>query len=117
MQTYRAIAKNLQWQETVKPEWQDRADDELANAMNQSPSGSGIDNGTILDDTSKPDKLVFSFGFHHMNEAGYYDGWTEHKAIVTPSLCDSFNLRITGRDRNQIKDYLYDVFSQWLEAS
>jgi hypothetical protein len=74
------------------------------------PSGSGIDSGTtFLWDVSKPDKLVFSFEFHHM-EDGYYSGWTNHKLILTPSFT-GFRMRITGKDRNQIKEYLYDLFS------
>jgi len=76
------------------------------------PSGSGIDTGTKLCfEESTGEKLVFTFGFHHMNDAGMYDGWTEHKAIVTPSLQFGFNLKITGRDRNGIKDYLHETFS------
>jgi hypothetical protein len=76
------------------------------------PHGSGIDSGVkLLKDECTNDKLVFSFGFHHMNESGYYDGWTEHKLIVTPSLIHGFSLKITGRDRNYTKEYLYDLFS------
>lgn len=75
------------------------------------PSGSGIDIGTTLDlDESTTEKLVFIFSYHHMNDGGYYDGWTEHKLIVTPSLAYGFNLRITGKDRNQVKDYLYETY-------
>jgi hypothetical protein len=79
------------------------------------PSGSGIDNGVKLDwDKSTSEKLVFTFGYHHMNEHGMYSGWTDHTLIVTPSLMNLFDLRITGRDRNQIKEYLYDTFRQAL---
>ena len=75
------------------------------------PSGSGIDAGTKLDlDASTGSKVVFTFGFHHMTDGGYYDGWTEHKAIVTPCLMFGFNLKITGRDRNMIKDYLHETY-------
>ena len=75
------------------------------------PSGSGIDSGTKLDfDASTDGKLVFTFGFHHMTDGGYYDGWTEHKAIVTPDLAFSMKLKITGRDRNQIKEYLHETY-------
>lgn len=75
------------------------------------PSGSGFDNGsTIVLDESNENKLVFETDFHHMNETGYYDGWTNHRVIVKPSLAFGFDLRITGRDRNGIKDYIADVF-------
>jgi hypothetical protein len=80
------------------------------------PSGSGIDSGCAFDwSSSTPEKLVFLTSYHHMNESGMYDGWTEHKVIVTPSLCSDFDLKITGQDRNEIKDYLSEVFSSALE--
>jgi len=81
------------------------------------PSGSGIDSGTKLDMArSHADKLVFTFGYHHMDDNGYYCGWTEHTCIVTPSLRDDYNMRITGRDRNSIKEYLADTFSHALQT-
>lgn len=75
------------------------------------PSGSGWNTGTKLDDKSTGERLVFYGSFDHMNDIGYYDGWTEHSIIVTPSLQWGFELRITGRDRNGIKEYLHDLFS------
>lgn len=79
------------------------------------PSGSGIDNGVAMDiEKSNETKLVFTFGYHHMNENGYYDGWTEHKLIVTASLVGGFNMSITGKNRNDIKDYLYQTFDMSL---
>lgn len=75
------------------------------------PSGSGFDNGTRIDlDRSHADKLVFTTAFHHMNAGGFYDGWTEHTVTVTPSLLMGFHLRISGRDRNDIKDYISEEF-------
>lgn len=74
------------------------------------PSGSGIDCGTkVLLDESSDKKIVLSMSYHHMNDAGFYDGWTEHKVIVTPSF-NGIDMRITGRDRGGIKDYLFDVY-------
>jgi len=82
---------------------------------NYMPSGSGIDCGTKLDlDASKPNRLVFYFSYHHMNDVGMYDSWTEHTLIVTPSLISGIDLRITGRDRNQIKEYLYETYQYCL---
>jgi hypothetical protein len=87
----------------------------LEQAEKLLPSGSGIDSGTKIDlDRSSEKRIVLTFGFHHMNEGGYYDGWTEHELIVTPSLTSDFDLRITGRDRNDIKDYLYQVYDHAL---
>ncbi len=93
--------------------WQARHEDN-ANTLTRDfmPSGSGIDCGTKLDvDASlrQMGKLVFTLSFHHMNENGMYDGWTEHKAIVSPSLTSDFDLKVTGRDRNGIKEYLAET--------
>lgn len=74
------------------------------------PSGSGIDNGVKIDlDKCNDNRLTFTFGYHHMNESGMYCGWTDHSLIVTPSF-DGIRLKITGRDRNFVKEYLYDLF-------
>ena len=44
------------------------------------PSGSGVDNGcTINLSKSTPNKIVIQCDFHHMNENGYYDGWSYNK--------------------------------------
>lgn len=99
-------------------EWVERHAERIARVVSEYlPSGSGFDSGTTLDlDVSKPDRLVFRTAFHHMNEGGYYDGWTDHNVIVTPSLAFGFNLRITGRDRNEIKDYIAETFRYVLDA-
>lgn len=75
------------------------------------PSGSGFDAGTKIDrEASTPNKLVLTTSFHHMNDAGYYDGWTEHKVIVKPDLQWGFSLAVTGRDKRDIKEYIGDMF-------
>lgn len=93
-------------------EWFQKHTERLESLVEEMPSGSGIDCGTKLDlDASTPSKLVFTFSFHHMNESGMYDGWTDHKAVATPDFAFGFYLVITGRDRNGIKEYLHDVYS------
>lgn len=84
------------------------------------PHGSGFDSGCTMDmEASKPNRLIFSADFHHMNDNGYYDGWSTHQVILTPDLAFGFTMRITGRDRRQIKDYIagtfHSVLSQQLE--
>lgn len=86
--------------------------------MSSAPSGAGIDNGTVLvlldDDRYRPGQIKFRVDFHHMDEHGFYDGWTKHMVTVRPDLARGFVLAISGRDRNEIKDYLYEVYYQWL---
>lgn len=82
------------------------------------PSGSGLDSGTQLDlSASTGEKLVFQTSFHHMNDVGSYDGWTEHTITVKASLIRDIDIKISGRDRNDIKDYLYDVFYWFLQET
>lgn len=74
------------------------------------PSGSGWDCGTTYDLAEwSESKLVFRGSFHHMNDGGYYDGWTDHTITVLPSF-DGIDIAISGRERNDIKDYLGTVF-------
>lgn len=100
----------------ASPDWQDRHEEHLEKLVKEHlPSGSGFDNGTRLDlDESQPDRLVFITSFHHMNDAGYYVEWTDHKVIVKASLAWGFRLLVFGKDKNQIKDYIRNVFQEAL---
>jgi hypothetical protein len=98
-------------------EWRGKHEDEIGRlAKEHLPSGSGFDSGTILDlRKSKPNKLVLQTAFHHMDEHGGYDGWTSHAVTVTPDLVSGFDLKIHGRNRNDIKDYIAELFSHVLD--
>jgi hypothetical protein len=74
------------------------------------PSGSGIDSGSRIELEFHKETIKISTSFHHMDEMGGYDGWTYHLITVTPSLSGGVNLKISGHDRNDIKDYLLDIF-------
>ena len=96
-------------------EWEYKHRDLLKEYEDMLPSGSGVDNGTQIDiQRSKNDKIVLHTAFHHMDEGGGYDGWTEHSIVITPSLVFGFHMKITGRDRNGIKDYLAEMFNSAL---
>jgi hypothetical protein len=75
------------------------------------PRGSGFDAGTVLKiELQRAGELRFGTSFHHMDDDGYYRRWTSHEVIVTASLAHGFDLRVTGRDHNGIKEYLIAVF-------
>ncbi len=120
---YQKIALALEsWNNCLKTgniEWESRWAERLEKMSKQLPSGSGLDLGPRLDlDRSTPNRLVISHcDYHHMNDHGMYVRWTEHQVIVTPSLAHGFELRVTGRDRNQIKDYIHEVFDNTLRAT
>jgi hypothetical protein len=74
------------------------------------PSGVGFDCGTKLDlDKSTGERLVFETSFHHMDDNGYYDGWTDHVVRVLPAF-GGIDMTISGRNRNEIKDYIHEAF-------
>ena len=103
-------------QQSGNSDWEQRWNDTIDSIVDNMPSGSGIDNGTKIDlDACTSSKIVFDVGYHHMNDGGYYDGWSHHKIVCTPSF-SGFDMRITGRDRNGIKDYLADVYYTALSA-
>lgn len=84
------------------------------------PSGSGINTPVKMSEWEKvPLQLTFAVEFQHMSDAGW-TGWTNHDVIVTADLSGP-NVRVTGRDKNGIKDYLtelfYDVFAREVSAS
>lgn len=79
------------------------------------PSGSGFDNGTKIE-SANDSKIVFSTAFHHMDDNGFYCGWTEHKVIITASLQHGFTVGCTGRDKRSIKEYIENVFAEILET-
>jgi hypothetical protein len=109
------IAQCLQTLETIPPTHQavDAWERKLAKLRDLLPSGSGFDAGTeIVSGNNK--KVTLSTSYHHMNENGYYDGWTGHEIILTPSF-NGYDMRITGKDRNGIKDYIGDVFTHCLD--
>ena len=93
-------------------QWFDRHTDTLSAICKEYlPRGSGFDSGTAIDiEESKPNRIVLVSSYHHMNDAGGYDGWTSHTIIITPDLISGFDLRVTGRDRNEIKKYIEETF-------
>jgi hypothetical protein len=122
VKVYQQISRSLQAMlncvDMGKTEWQTRHMQCILQIVKSTaPSGSGIDCGTVIDlDNSKPDRIVLVCQFHHMDN-GFYNGWTSHNIIITPALDNDFNLRITNRDRNQIKEYLTEIYSEWLNET
>jgi hypothetical protein len=116
MNTYAQIAQTLEalknCQKSGNRAWEDRHQDKLDELCKRLPHGSGFDCGTKLDiDESTSKKLVFITSFHHMDGNGFYSGWTEHKVIITPEFA-GYSVRVTGKNKGGIKDYIMDVFSE-----
>ena len=99
-------------------EWWAKWNNEIAHIVaNVLPSGSGWDDGTSIDDAkTTADKIVLFGSWHHTDESGGYRGWTNHEIIITPAFT-GVNIRVMGRDRNGIKDYLAEMFHQVMTMS
>lgn len=110
----RAIEAYRRCVETKNDEWLKRWRDDIDELVNEFPSGAGFDNGWRFSPQSSVAKLMFNTDFHHMNDNGCYDGWTEHTITVTPVLDYGFELKISGRNRNGIKELIADVVDEVL---
>ena len=107
------IAETAEWAERAgsanNAEWGPIARERLEQLVRMLPHGSGIDSGTELVSADST-KIVLTAGFHHMNDGGYYDGWTEHRITIRPTF-GGLEVTISGRNRNDIKEYLRAVYS------
>ena len=122
MKLYKKIANATRWialTDEFKIEKMDKLD-ELSKLL---PSGSGIDSGcTIDEEKSTKNKIIIHSSFHHMDENGFYCGWSNFDIIVTPDLLYEFNLKIVGRKAiypafSDTKEYLYSVFYDALDEN
>jgi len=109
---YCALTRALKWQSQVNENFRDEADFRVKNLVDRLPHGSGIDGVTTVE--MKNGVLFIHISFHHMNENGMYDGWTNHTIRVKSSLERNFELTISGRDRNDVKEYLGEMFDEVL---
>ncbi len=81
------------------------------------PNGNGFNAGCKLLDESTPEKLVFNADFNHIGSNGVYVGWSEHKVIVKPCFALGFTIKVTGRDRNEVKSYIAETFTHLLDVN
>lgn len=106
-------------QQSGNTEWLERWAFRKRKLIEMIPRGSGIDSGPDNIQISQRE-ISFDISFHHMNDNGCYDGWTDHTVRVRPAF-DGIDVVISGRDRNEVKDYIHEVynwhFSQLVEWS
>jgi len=114
----RSLANPTEAQRARAEEWQARWERVLDYIQaHLLPSGSGFDAGIKIDRArSSGTELRLEVPFHHLSEHGYYAGWTEHRVSVYPSLVHDITMKITGRDRDQIQDYILDTLDTVLRT-
>ena len=120
MKLYEAIASacaaRRNCDESGNTLWFERHTQRLCQYGEALPYGSGFDDGSHIDlQESSDTKIVIRTQFHHMDEHGGYDGWTAHKVTVKPNLVHGITLTVSGRNRNEIKDYISETFDQALQ--
>lgn len=113
------IASKLQAAENCRNDSTDKYNAHISDIEHflrvHAPHGSGIDSDVRIDlSKSRENRIVLDVSFHHMNIDGYYTCWSDHQVVVTPSLVHGFNIRVTGKNINDIKEYLSDVFQYFL---
>jgi len=113
--TFRALKE---CEKTGNDTWAGKHSERIRELINiYFPHGSGFDAGSGFDfEKSSANKLVFYTSFHHMTDGGMYDGWTDHTIIATPDLAFGFSLRVTGRNKRDIKEYIGECFQTALDS-
>lgn len=80
------------------------------------PRGSGFDSGTNVDvEASTKGRIVLHTSFHHMDEHGGYDGWSDYTVTVKPSLAFGFDVKVTGGRGREDRDYVVETFAEALQ--
>jgi hypothetical protein len=111
-----AITAYKNCEKSGNTEWKQKWENNIARCEMFLPSGAGIDSGTQIDiESSKDNCLVLNFSFHFMNEVGMYDGWETYKAKITPTFA-GIDVKVIGKNRNDIKEYLGDTMRDYLET-
>lgn len=112
---YRILQAKEDCKNTNNIEWLNNHEFSLFEIeRNNLPHGSGIDSGCTIDREFKENKVILNVPFHNMDEFGGYCGWSEFKIICKPEF-DGISLKIIGKDKYYVKDYLYDLFYEILQ--
>ena len=78
------------------------------------PNGNGIEAGCVISLKSTKKRIVIDTLYWHTNDSDETSRWTAHQVIITPSFEREINIRITGKNKDNVKDYLHDIFREAL---
>ena len=111
------LALHIKYAKECKEGYKESHEEAIEEANQMLPHGSGIDGKCEINlPSSSENKIIIDLEFHHMDEHGSYDGWTTHSITLTPSFVNGFDMKVSGVNRNDIKDYLVDTFNEYFEA-
>ena len=78
------------------------------------PIGNGIEKECVISLKSTKKRIVIDTAYWHPND-NYETGlWTDHQVVITPSFEGEINIRVTGKNVDNIKKYLHEVFREAL---
>lgn len=130
MPLYRAMAHRLaqiaNLQEAARPlddPFLVEAKQALKDLIDELPHGSGIDcdwhvTGERPGGEHGCKKLILRNSYHHMDECGGYDGWTDFKVTVTGDLLSDIDVLVQGRfpaKYADTRDYLCEILTHALK--
>lgn len=98
-------------------EWISKHNDTIDRMNKLLPSGSGFDEGCqiVREAVRGKESFVIKAPYHHMDENGFYRGWTDYKIRVCPSFIGGFSVRVTGKNYNGAKEYITELFCSVLQ--
>jgi hypothetical protein len=90
---------------------------ELSLLQELLPNGNGIRGQEglaviLLESTEK--RIVIETTYWHPNDSYETSRCTAHQVVITPSFEGEINIRITGKNENNVKKYLHDIFREAL---
>ena len=84
--------------------------DEFVMLQKLLPIGNGIEKECVILLKSTEKRIVIDTAYWHYETSR----WTDHQIVITPSFEGEINIRVTGKNVDNIKEYLHEVFREAL---
>jgi len=79
------------------------------------PIGNGSDMGCVISKKKSTEKrIVIYTAYWHPKDSFETSQWTHHEIVITPSFEGEIKIRVTGKNVDNIKEYLEEVFRKAL---
>lgn len=117
MKVYTKLAHAIRGCDTPDKDIARSSLDEVADIVKRClPHGSGFDCGCSVPIERKwKNRIIINTDYHYMNDDGYYDGWYRFRIVVTPGF-SGIDVKVHGRDRDGLKEYVGDTIYDALTA-
>ncbi|MFY7937382.1 MAG: hypothetical protein ACOVOQ_08395 [Flavobacterium sp.] len=76
--------------------------------------GNRIEAGCVISLKSTKKRIVIDTLYWHTNDSDETSRCTAHQVVITPSFEDEINIRITGKNEDNVKEYLHNIFRESL---